>query len=84
MVVMDAASGKIITSLPIGRGVDFAAFDPQAKLIFFSCSEGALNIFGEKSAGDYEDAGSVTTQPSARTMAFDPKTENISECGGDS
>src|SRR6185369_16683464 len=40
MVVMDAGSGKVITSFPIGRGVDYAAFDPQAKLIFFSCSEG--------------------------------------------
>ena len=39
MVVMDAASGKIITSLPIGRGVDFAAFDPQAKLIFFPAAK---------------------------------------------
>src|SRR5262252_8524332 len=31
MVVMDATSGKVITSLPIGRGVDYAGFDPQAK-----------------------------------------------------
>src|SRR6476619_3734641 len=28
MVVMDASSGQVSTSLPIGRGVDFAAFDP--------------------------------------------------------
>src|SRR5262245_25544466 len=77
MVVMDADSGKVITSLPIGRGVDFAGFDPQAKLIFFSCSEGVLNIFSEKSADDYEDAGAVKTQPSARTMAFDSKTKKI-------
>ena len=77
MVVMDAESGKIIASLPIGRGVDYAAFDPDAKLIFFSCSEGVLNVFREKSADSFEDAGAVTTQPSARTMAFDPKTKKI-------
>lgn len=77
MVVMNADSGKVISSFPIGRGVDFAGFDPQAKLIFFSCGEGVLNIFREKSADDYEDAGSVSTQPSARTMAFDPKTKKI-------
>ena len=77
MVVMDAVSGKVISSLPIGRGVDYAGFDPQAKLIFFSCGEGVLNIFRENSADDYEDAGSVKTQPSARTMAFDPKTKKI-------
>jgi DNA-binding beta-propeller fold protein YncE len=77
MVVMDAVSGKVIANFPIGRGVDYAAFDPQAKLIFFSCSEGVLSIFHEKSADDYEDAGPVKTQPSARTMAFDPKTKKI-------
>jgi len=77
MVVMDAVSGKIISSFPIGRGVDYAAFDPQAGLIFFSCSEGVLNVFHEKSADDYEDSGAVKTQPSARTMAFDPKTKKI-------
>jgi DNA-binding beta-propeller fold protein YncE len=77
MVVMDAVSGRVIASFSIGRGVDYAAFDPQAKLVFFSCSEGVLNIFREKSADDYEDAGPVKTQPSARTMAFDPKTKKI-------
>ena len=77
MVVMDAVSGKVITSMPIGKGVDYAGFDPEAKLIFFSCSEGVLNIFHEKSADEYEDAGAVKTQPSARTMAFDPKTKKI-------
>jgi DNA-binding beta-propeller fold protein YncE len=77
MVVMDAVSGKVITSMPIGKGVDYAGFDPQAKLIFFSCGEGVLNIFHEKSADEYEDAGAVKTQPTARTMAFDPKTKKI-------
>jgi DNA-binding beta-propeller fold protein YncE len=77
MVIMDAASGKVVNSFPIGRGVDYAAFDPQANLIFFSCSEGVLNVFHEQSADAYEDAGSVKTQPSARTMAFDPKTGKI-------
>ena len=77
MVVMDATSGRVISSFAIGRGVDYAAFDPQAQLVFFSCSEGVLNIFHEKSADDYEDAGPVKTQPSARTMAFDPKTKKI-------
>jgi DNA-binding beta-propeller fold protein YncE len=77
MVVMDAVSGKVINSFPIGRGVDYAAFDPQAKMVFFSCSEGVLNIFHEKSADEYEVVSAVKTQPSARTMAFDPKTKKI-------
>jgi DNA-binding beta-propeller fold protein YncE len=77
MVVMDATSGRVIASFPIGRGVDYAAFDSRAKLVFFSCGEGVLDIFHEKSADDYEDAGPVKTQAGARTMAFDPKTQKI-------
>ena len=77
MVVMDAGTGKVIANFPIGDGVDYGGFDPNAKLIFFSCSDGTLSIFREKSADIYEDAGALKTQPSARTMAFDPKTKNI-------
>jgi DNA-binding beta-propeller fold protein YncE len=77
MVVMDAETGKVINSFPIGAGVDYAAFDPSTRLIFFSCGEGTLSIFHEKSADEYEDAGAVKTQPSAKTMAFDPKTKKV-------
>lgn len=77
MVVMDARTGKVINSFPIAAGVDYAGFDPDAHLIFFSCSAGTLSVYREKSGDVYEDAGAVTTQPSARTMAFDPKTKKI-------
>jgi DNA-binding beta-propeller fold protein YncE len=77
MVVMDASNGKVITSFPIAKGVDFAGFDSQAKLAFFSCGEGVLNIFHEKSADVIEDAGAVKTQSSAKTMAFDEKTKKV-------
>lgn len=77
MVVMDAATGKVIASYPIGAGVDFAEFDPGARLAFFSCGDGTLSIYHQKSADEYEDAGAVKTQPSAKTMAFDPKTKKV-------
>ena len=77
MVVMDAVTGKVITNFPIAAGVDFAGFDPDAKLIFFSCGSGTLNVFHEKSANSYEDAGAVKTQQSAKTLAFDPKTKKL-------
>src|SRR5262245_32067224 len=77
MVVMDADTGKVINSFPIGAGVDYAGFDTETSLIFFSCGDGTLSIYHEKSADSYEDAGAVKTQPSAKTMAFDPKTKKI-------
>jgi len=77
MVVMDAGSGKVIANFPIGAGVDFAGFDPKSRLVFFSCGEGTLNFFHEKSANEIEDAGALKTQPSAKTLAFDDKTGKI-------
>jgi DNA-binding beta-propeller fold protein YncE len=78
MIVMDAATGKVVTSLPIGAGVDFASFDPTSGLIFFSCGgSGNVSVFHEKSPDEFEDAGSIKTQPSAKTMAFDPRTKKI-------
>src|SRR5437870_2176441 len=49
MVVMDAATGRVINSFPIGAGVDFAAFDPAARLVCFSGGDGNVIIFHKKS-----------------------------------
>jgi tryptophan synthase beta subunit len=35
MVVMDAVTGKVIKDFPIGSGVDYAGFDPQASSFLF-------------------------------------------------
>ena len=77
IVVMDASDGHEITTLPIGAGVDYAAFDPGSKLVFASNGDGTLSIYHETSADSYEDAGTITTQPSAKTMAFDTQTKKI-------
>ena len=58
-------------------GADFGAFDPDTKLIFFSCGDGKLSVYHEKSADEYEDMGAIETQRNAKTMAFDPKTKKI-------
>lgn len=76
MVVMDAGSGKVITSFPIGAGVDWAEFDTSSKTVLTSSADGTLGIFVQKSADQYE-AESFTTQQSAKTMAFDSKTKKI-------
>lgn len=77
MVVMDSLTGKKITSFPIGARVDWAEFDASTQNVFVSNGDGTLNIFHQKSADVYEDMGALKTQPSAKTMAFDPKTKKI-------
>jgi len=77
LAVMDAANGKVITTLPIGDRVDAVAYDPDNKLIFASNGDGTVSVVRQKSANEYESAGDIQTQKSAKTMAFDPKTKRL-------
>jgi len=44
MVVLDAKDGKIITTLPIGSGVDGAVFNPATRETFSSQGDGTLTV----------------------------------------
>lgn len=77
MAVVDADSGKVITTLPIGEGVDANAFDPGNGLAFASCGEGVLTVVHEDSPGKFSVVENVPTQRGARTMALDPKTHQV-------
>jgi YVTN family beta-propeller protein len=83
LAVMDADTGKVIAHMPIGSGVDAAAFDPRTHRIFASNGDGTMNIFEQKSADRYEDLGAVLTHPSAKTMGLDAKTGKIFLPGAD-
>ena len=77
MVVLDADSGKIVSTVPIGKGVDAAAFDPETSDAFSSNGEGTLTVVHEDDPAHFVVVQTVTTQRGARTMALDPKTHNV-------
>jgi DNA-binding beta-propeller fold protein YncE len=77
MAVVDADSGKVITTLPIGRGVDATRFDPETGLAFASCGEGVLTVIREESPEKFSVVETVPTQPGARTMELDEKTHDV-------
>lgn len=77
MVVVNADTGKVVTTLPIGEGVDGVVFDPKTKLAFSSNGEGTLTVVHEDAADKFSVVETVQTQRSARTLALDPKTHNI-------
>jgi DNA-binding beta-propeller fold protein YncE len=76
MDVVDADSGKVLATLPIGEGVDATAFDDDTGLAFASCGEGVMTVVQEESPDKFSVAETVKTQRGARTMALDPKTHN--------
>jgi DNA-binding beta-propeller fold protein YncE len=77
MVVLDADTGRVLATPPIGRGTDACVFDPDTGLAFSSNGDGTLTVVREDGKGGYEVAETVKTEPGARTMALDPKTHNV-------
>jgi YVTN family beta-propeller protein len=78
MAVVNADNGKVLTTLPIGTGVDGTAFDPDTGLIFSSNGgDGTLTVLHEDSPDKYSVVENITTQKGARTIALDPKTHKV-------
>lgn len=77
MVVVNADTGAVITTLPIGQGTDAAGFDPETGFAFSSNGEGTLTVVHEDSPDKFSVVDTVPTQPRARTMAVDLKTHQV-------
>jgi len=77
MVVVDADSGKVLTTPSIGKGVDANAFDPGTRFAFSSNGDGTLTIVHEESPDKFIRVASVATERGARTMALDLKTHRV-------
>ena len=77
MSVLDMKSGKVITTIPIGGGVDAVAYDAETKLIFCSNGDATTTIIQQQSADKYEVVQTLATQTRAKTLALDTKTHKI-------
>src|ERR1700730_9906044 len=77
MTMLDTQSGKVVGSVPIGTGVDGAAFDDASQLAFASCGEGTTTIAKEEAPDKLTVAQTLNTERGARTIALDPKTQRI-------
>jgi YVTN family beta-propeller protein len=75
--VVDAKTGKVIQTLPIGAGVDAVIYDPAQKLVFVSNGDATATIIKQESADKYSVLQTLATQPRAKTMAFDKKTRKL-------
>jgi DNA-binding beta-propeller fold protein YncE len=77
MVILDAASGQRVASVPIGDGVDAARFDAATALAFASNGDGTLTVIREVTPDSFRVAETVPTQRGARTMELDPVTHHV-------
>ena len=77
MAVMNADTGQVIMTVPIGDHVDATAYDATTKLIFNSNGEGTVTVVRQDSPDKYSVVETVKTLPRAKTMALDPKTHQL-------
>ena len=74
-VVVDAATGKVVASIPNGTRVDALGWDPAQKLIYIpNGGEGTVTVVHQDSADKYSVVATVTTFPGAKTITVDPTT----------
>jgi outer membrane protein assembly factor BamB len=75
--VSDITTGKVVATLPIGAGVDGAAFDPATGDAFFSCADGTLTVIHQDSPDKYHVAQTVQTVTGGRNMGLNPVTHRV-------
>lgn len=83
LVVMDAATGKIIQTLPIGGGVDGVVFEKDMKLVITSNGEGTATIVHQDTPDQYQVVQTLTTKPGQKTIVHRGTTHRIFLSGAD-
>jgi DNA-binding beta-propeller fold protein YncE len=77
LVVLNPDTGKVVTTLATGDGVDAVAFDPANKYVFASGSDETVTLARVDSPDKLTLVQTLKTPARARTLTLDPKTHNI-------
>jgi DNA-binding beta-propeller fold protein YncE len=72
-VVIDPSSGRVVSTITNGDGVDALGFDPSEKLIYIPAGrDGNVTVVRENSPDNYSVVATVPTMRGAKTIAVDP------------
>ncbi len=78
MAISDPDAGKVIATVPIGRGVDGTAFDPGTQLAFSSNgADGTLTVVHEDSPTTFTVVQTAETARGARTITLDERSHTV-------
>ena len=72
-VVVDAKSGKVVSTITNGEGVDALGWDPAEKLIYIPAGRtGDVTVVHQDGPDKYTTVATVKTMVGAKTIAVDP------------
>ncbi|MBZ5595554.1 MAG: YncE family protein [Acidobacteriia bacterium] len=77
MAVSDYQAGKVVASVPIGKGVDGAGFDAASGDAFASNADGTLTVIHQDAPDQYHVIENVQTPQRARNMGLDPTNHRL-------
>lgn len=77
LAVVNADSGKVLTTLPVGERVDATAYDAEAGLVFSACGDGTAAVVRQDGPDKYRVVETIKTRPGSKTLALDGKTHRL-------
>jgi len=77
MAISDYQAGKLVTTVPIGKGVDGAGYDPGSGDAFASNADGTLTVIHQDSPDAYHVAQTIETPQGSRNMGVDPTNHRV-------
>jgi DNA-binding beta-propeller fold protein YncE len=77
MAVSDYQAGKVVATLPIGKGVDGAGYDAATGNAFASNADGTLTVIHQDSPDQYKVVQTVVTPVGSRNMGVDPANHRL-------
>jgi hypothetical protein len=77
MVILDAKTGAILDTTPIGKNVDGVAFEPSLRIAVSANGDGTASVVKETGTGKFETIQTIRTTPGAKTITVDPKTHQF-------
>lgn len=77
LVVLNADTGQVVATLPIGSGVDGAAYDPELRRVYTFNGFGTMTVIQQDSADSYRVLEQAATHFGGHAGAVDPATHRI-------
>ena len=77
LAISDYVAGKMIATVPIGKGVDGAAYDPATGDAFASSADGTLTVIHQDGPDEYHVVQTLTTPIGSRNMGLDLSNHRI-------
>jgi DNA-binding beta-propeller fold protein YncE len=77
LAVSDYQAGKVVTTLPIGTGVDGAGYDAASGNVFASNADGTLTVIHQDNPDQYHVLENVSTPVGSRNMGLDPTNHRL-------